>query len=1198
MSEASGTSLSPNTTRHRSNLPQCEKTSSSSIGCWTGSTSKSFHDDDDQLQCSCISFTKTQQVKVEEPSSCYCKPMSMSSAMKDKDKRHFFLFPLKTQEAEAEPASCKILSFSQQRRRTNGWNCANNCSTTRLKYLCPSISFFFTLFSLSCRSCHYSLRKNASLEEGERKRKGAHKYISSSIPLFLLLILSEIIQVSVGAPANPTQTHNADATAAFAQRKYNKDDEELGYFNFQSKNNHSFIRDNENEESRRMFDGSRSRRGEWDHDIYSGSSVTDISSNQLKFTISSEQESNNDNNKFEVENEKRGSHLQRNHEAVMMMSIPFMKSPQGVAVSQSQHDQQQQELALAQVTNDSFLGGENISNNNGDGYLDEGSKFPSNNNNKNNNDDDDDGSRNGSIRGTGRCWSVILYEGIEIEEAPEPQLHTFSSVEPLQKPISILCNGTSQLAVTLDQIPENLVSQVISIDVKDSSISRLNLTLFHRFPRLESLSVTHSNVSHVIGTCPNGLKALNISFNVVRKVDSSVFFVGQTNGDNYNEDHDKDNATTNFSSKSVSSLTSASSSTTIASREREESHNKANSLSSSSSPPTKISMPSRFNAPHYPENSEPITTNSKQIRGSRSFETKHHENSAGNESMQKRRGKISGERQEELVENTNESNDNDDLTPEDAIYSSSSKNGKGAKNQEETMTFPSIRTFKLASNHDDNVAFTQNYVTNTNTNIDSSSDSEKSGSYSYEEDGNDGGDYYQRGSSTTTSVTAKSGGGREKIEEPSSTLTLSGETNKMRSINGSALQDIDLSHNMISEIPSVILDLQGLKSLRLSGNQLKCDFVWEKLADWYMKSEDPNILKDGDETSCGVVDDVRVFHYTVLGVLKAKKDVVETCRTVDKTICHDCSLYSLNKHAGNGYNLSHQSTYGNVAIALKLDCSFQNLTELPKVPPQTWQLNVSGNLIKDLSALKEPMYENLLILDADCNEIFSLQSLVGTSFLDRYNFLSLQNNRFPLIPSNVLSSLKNMRGQGVTFLGANFLECDCDVVKEIKPLLLENSKQIKDLKEIYCKDMKTQSGESYVAVKDLQYTDLCYMDTEESNEMYLYILITVEIILILVIVAKVWHDQRTFRRTGILPWCSAKMPRLPCDAILESVKEPPHFNRSSSTNVRSFACEPPSQSLSSHVQLREVRSNSGQSEKSSQISQLSSFPSSSRTSSV
>lgn len=124
---------------------------------------------------------------------------------------------------------------------------------------------------------------------------------------------------------------------------------------------------------------------------------------------------------------------------------------------------------------------------------------------------------------------------------------------------------------------------------------------------------------------------------------------------------------------------------------------------------------------------------------------------------------------------------------------------------------------------------------------------------------------------------------------------------------------------------------------------------------------------------------------------------METCRTVDKNICHECGLYSLNKQPGHGYNLSHQSPRGNVAIGLKLDCSYHNLSSLPAVPPQTWQLNVSGNSIKDLGPLKESMYENLLILDADSNEISTLDGLTGTSFLNKYNYISLQNNRFPTV---------------------------------------------------------------------------------------------------------------------------------------------------------------------------------------------------------
>lgn len=144
-----------------------------------------------------------------------------------------------------------------------------------------------------------------------------------------------------------------------------------------------------------------------------------------------------------------------------------------------------------------------------------------------------------------------------------------------------------------------------------------------------------------------------------------------------------------------------------------------------------------------------------------------------------------------------------------------------------------------------------------------------------------------------------------------------------------------------------------------------------------------------------VFNGIRVF------ILYDSKDFVETCRSVDKNICHECGLYALNKVPGQGYNLSHQSPHGNVAIALKLDCSYRNLSELPEVPPQTWQLNISGNSIKDLVPLKQPMYENLLILDADSNEISTLEGLAGTAFLDRYNYLSLQSNRISVVRNHL-----------------------------------------------------------------------------------------------------------------------------------------------------------------------------------------------------
>jgi len=86
---------------------------------------------------------------------------------------------------------------------------------------------------------------------------------------------------------------------------------------------------------------------------------------------------------------------------------------------------------------------------------------------------------------------------------------------------------------------------------------------------------------------------------------------------------------------------------------------------------------------------------------------------------------------------------------------------------------------------------------------------------------------------------------------------------------------------------------------------------------------------------------------------------------------------------------------------------------------------------------------------------------------------------------------------------------------------------------------------------DVKFGDLCYMVDDGTPELWIFFMIALEVILIMMIVGKVWYDQRTFRKTGVLPWFSAKMPRLPCDAMLEGVKDHHHTNNnnnSASTN--------------------------------------------------
>lgn len=170
------------------------------------------------------------------------------------------------------------------------------------------------------------------------------------------------------------------------------------------------------------------------------------------------------------------------------------------------------------------------------------------------------------------------------------------------------------------------VHQVISIVVKDSLINTLNLSLFHRFSRLESISMTHLNITQVVGTCPLALKALNISYNSIRKLNSSIFTVsgnqemeyeyeedaddGDSSTDSGSNNDDGENMATNFSTEVISSFF-GSSSTEEQQQERLVHENKSDPgltemLSalpyfSSSPEPHNEKMPinSRFKTDHY-----------------------------------------------------------------------------------------------------------------------------------------------------------------------------------------------------------------------------------------------------------------------------------------------------------------------------------------------------------------------------------------------------------------------------------------------------------------------------------------------------------------------------------------------------------------------------------------------------------------------
>jgi len=50
------------------------------------------------------------------------------------------------------------------------------------------------------------------------------------------------------------------------------------------------------------------------------------------------------------------------------------------------------------------------------------------------------------------------------------------------------------------------------------------MEVFHCFPRLQEISVTHSSVMLIRGSIPRGIFRFNLSFNHIRDIDSGVFY--------------------------------------------------------------------------------------------------------------------------------------------------------------------------------------------------------------------------------------------------------------------------------------------------------------------------------------------------------------------------------------------------------------------------------------------------------------------------------------------------------------------------------------------------------------------------------------------------------------------------------------------------------------------------------------------------
>ncbi|XP_063624422.1 protein halfway isoform X1 [Cydia splendana] len=227
------------------------------------------------------------------------------------------------------------------------------------------------------------------------------------------------------------------------------------------------------------------------------------------------------------------------------------------------------------------------------------------------------------------------------------------------------------------------------------------------------------------------------------------------------------------------------------------------------------------------------------------------------------------------------------------------------------------------------------------------------------------------------------------------------------------------------------------------------------------------------------------------------------------------------------FKLHFLETGTHLEYMVTVDCTQRHLKVMPTdLPPNTWKLNVSYNNITSLEAVgDDPSYELLKILIADHNDIENIGPLEGTNFADNFMLFSITHNKLKNIHTYMLSNMFDNPGSYNTFLiGGNYIHCDCNTEKVIKPWLIEVSKTILDYKELYCED-------NMGPVVELKEFQVCHTPRDWTD--YIYYIITLEVLILVLLISKVSYDYWIFKTAGYLPWPANKMPRLPCDWLCE-----------------------------------------------------------------
>lgn len=326
---------------------------------------------------------------------------------------------------------------------------------------------------------------------------------------------------------------------------------------------------------------------------------------------------------------------------------------------------------------------------------------------------------------------------------------------------------------------------------------------------------------------------------------------------------------------------------------------------------------------------------------------------------------------------------------------------------------------------------------------------------------------------------------------------------------------LDASANNLTEFPLSLVQSNRKIYVDLSGNNyLPC-----KNFQRVMESNNSSTLSflNYDRTYCALdltfnwFKDIQIVQ---IDHLRVQKEVNASCRNIRPANANcTCAPDRL------------ELLGGEVTNSVAVDCSMRHLKEMPtNLPPNTARLNVSYNNITSLGPVSDdPTYEHLRQLLVDYNDIASIVELEGSKFIDNFMVFSITNNKLKTIHTYVMSNCFFTTGPSF-LIGGNYIHCDCNTEKVVKPWLLENYKNIPDYKSLVCED-------GMGSVVDLKEFQVCHTPRDWTD--YIYYIIGLEVLVLVLLISKVSYDYWVFKTAGYLPWPANKMPRLPCDWLCE-----------------------------------------------------------------